>query len=199
MIRIATRTIVLGLLLVFFHTPLHAVMLSDASSWWDYSYTAVDATPGSYTINFDFRSEMSADVPNFTWPDAFFATVYYVDGLSQFDLESSSYDDWDELFSLEYLGPYDNYGSITASALGGDWYHFTATLDNEYNFIIPTFELYDGNFITGDSWVEIENVNVVLDSSPAPVPEPGTMLLMLTGLTGLGAAMKRKKHLSSYK
>ena len=62
---------------------------------------------------------------------------------------------------------------------------------NAYNYVIPTFELYDFNFADGDSKVFIDNVQI------NPVPEPATFLLLASGLAGLGGFLrKRKKFLN---
>ena len=57
---------------------------------------------------------------------------------------------------------------------------------------------------TAGIWTDggISNVRFVVtgNSGPAPIPEPGTLLLIGSGLVGLGAgARRRKKHLEHRK
>lgn len=182
-------------------------VLSDTNyASWSVLYQGESAVTGSYTIEFDFKNGLSAetledDPFGFSFPDVFFASIYFVDDLSTFyldiDPDNSSYNGATALFDMDYIGAYsnDDDGIIdgTISELDNGWYHFSLVFENTFNYIIPTFELMDWNFINDDSQVWIDNVQLTANQA-SPVPEPTTLLLMLTGLGGLGFGFQNKKR-----
>jgi len=197
-------------------TPLNGDFSSDLLSWttsgdvqWEtgsaslgdnlelYSllYQGVSATNGSYTLTFDFQSGLSDQIPTtdpFAFPDVLFASVYFVDDISTFDPYNFSFDDSLALFDLDDLGPYNVNGTIGASSLGVDWQHFSATFNNTHQFIIPTFEFMDFNYIDNDSQVWIDNVQLSANTAP-PVPEPSTGLLFFMGVATAISLQRRVK------
>lgn len=147
-------------------------------------YQALGVTDGSYVLEFDFYSGISDEVPDFTFPDVFFASLYFIDDLGAFDLETASYDDALALFDLDYSGVSNLTGEVVM--IGQGWYHFTLAFDTTYAYVIPAFELLNqndpnANLLLGlDSDVYIDNVSIV----PGVIPEPSTFVLV-----GIGGAM----------
>lgn len=166
-------------------------ILGDNNEFYSALYQGVALVPFIYTIEFDFKNALS-DVPDmpgdpFAFLDTFFASLYFIDDLDQFNLAASAYDDTLALFDLDASGVFNNNGTIGASAKGADWFHFSMTFDNTYNYVIPTFELFDFNFIDNDSQVFLDNVSM------NPVPEPATIVLLGSGLLGLGGVALRRR------
>jgi hypothetical protein len=75
--------------------------------------------------------------------------------------------------------------------LGTDWTHVTYAFSNAYQYVIPTFEIFDFNYAVGDSAVGIDNVSIT-SATPTPVPEPATIVIVGTGMAGL-AFLRRKR------
>jgi hypothetical protein len=137
-----------------------------------------------YRISFDFKNELSpvpydVDSGQFAFLDSFYATLYFVNSCSKFNLETCSFDYVLPLFDLDYNGPFNNHGNISQSIRGGDWLHFDMVFANHFHKVIPTFELFDLNYINDDSEVLIADVSI------SQVPIPGTILLLGAGLLGL--------------
>ncbi|WFP48582.1 hypothetical protein PL263_10700 [Methylomonas sp. EFPC3] len=158
-----------------------AAQLTDNQGGDSSLFQGVALASGQYTLEFDALNLLSRDIPNGNFPDAFFASLYFANDLNQFDLANGIFDNALALFDLDYSGVANNNGAISASALGGDWFHFSILFNNSYGFAIPTFELFNLNATDGDSQVLIDNV--VISSAPtSTVPEPASLLLWLIGL-----------------
>jgi hypothetical protein len=167
-----------------------AAVLGDSVYPYSSLYQGVALIPGTYSLDFDFENSLSSTISlddDFTFPDSFYATLYFSDDLSAFDLSNSGNPGF-LLFGLDTNGPIDNIGTIGPSNQVQGWLHFNATFTNSNAYAIPTFELFDGNYAAGDSTVSIDNVSI----TPAPVPEPGTLISVALGLAGLILAGKKK-------
>jgi hypothetical protein len=162
-------------------------VLGDNNEWYSLLYQDIALDTGAYTIEFDVSNLLSNVVPDFTFPDTFYASLYFIDDISAFDLDNGIYDDSLALFDLDYSGEYIYYdGTVSASSKGSDWFCFSMTFQNDYNYVIPAFELFDMNWINNDSLVLLDNVNI------NPVPEPATILLVGSGLLGLFGIRKKQ-------
>jgi hypothetical protein len=156
--------------------------LGDDGQWYSALYQFVASTPGLYEIEFDFYGGLSEEVPDFTFPDTFFASLYFIDDPGGFDLPGGIYGDAVGLMDMDYSGAYSDEGIITPSGIGPGWQHFSMSFD-----IIPAFELADFNFINNDSYCLVDNVAI----TPI-IPEPATLSILGGGLLGLLARRRRR-------
>lgn len=156
-------------------------------------YQGIAAGPGNFVLEFDFLGMLSSDLSAdpFAFPDTFFASILFIDDYSQFDLALGIFDDSLSLFDMDDLGVFNANPSATigTSALGGDWQHFRMAFNSAYTYVVPTFELWDFNYVIGDSEVQIDNVS--LTASQAPIPEPATLVLFSLGVLGVTLQKKR--------
>ena len=139
---------------------------------------------GEHVLEFDLLGELSAESPGgpFGFLDTVFASLYFADDLAGFDLSPGSFDDFQELLSLDAGGPFGVNGTVGASPLGGDWLRFELSFESSFDYAIPTFELFEQNFVDGDSRVLVDNVKIrAVDTGPA-IPEPGAASLYLIAL-----------------
>lgn len=169
-----------------------AACLADGLDWYSALWQPVSLAPGDYRIEFDVLGSLSADPGQGFGPDAFFASLYFADDPSAFDPWSLSFDDAMPLFDLDAAGPYNVEGTISQSALGGDWLHFAMDFTNSYLYAIPTFELFDANYVYGDSSVCVDNVVIAKCDQDAPVPEPASVIVLTLGLLGIAGRTARR-------
>lgn len=152
-------------------------------------YQGVALAPGSYEFQFDFLGDMSSNVPPGSFPDLFSASLYFIDDINSFDLVNSFFDDVIALFDLDFFGLAPINGSAGSSPKGAGWTRWALSFNNSYNFAIPTFETFDGNFLA-DSVVRIDNVSIT--ANPAQVPSPSSLILLLSGLIGIAARYRQR-------
>lgn len=165
--------------------------LADNGQIYSYLLQPVALASGQYRIEFDFENLLSADVtsdPN-AFPDSFFASLFFVNDLSTFDLANGVFDDVAPLLDADSSGVLNVAGVLSPSAVGPNWTHFSFDFTNNYNYVIPVFELLDFNFVSADSAVNLDNVSITQPTGV--VPEPATLTLMAMGLAGCVATRKR--------
>jgi hypothetical protein len=166
-----------------------AAVLGDDAATHSVLYQLVDWPMGSFSLEFDFQNNLSLDHPAGTFSDAFFASLYTTDHPETFDPDHGGFDSAVGLFDMDANGIYhvNANATITASPLGGTWFHYSGTLSNPSGTVIPYFEEFDLNFVNADSWVGIDNVQMQL------VPEPTALGLAATGaLAFLFRAWRRR-------
>lgn len=165
----------------------HAV-LQDPGTGYSVLYQGAALGVDFFRIDFDFQNVLSDNVLPGFFLDVFFASIYYIDDLAQFDLGSGGYDASAGLFDMDSTGAYNVNGSIGASPLGPEWLHYSGSLPNSYSNIVTVFEIHNLNGAGGDSLVRLDNVTVV-------VPEPGSGLLCAVGLLlGGGIRLVRSRR-----
>lgn len=153
-------------------------------------YQPVAWPVGSFTLEFDFREDISGSMPQGSFPDTAFASLYFADDPQTFDPNSpGSFNSAVGLFEIDTSGQYVLNGTVTPGIQGGDWYHYAITLENTSGYLIPYIELHDQNFITNDSRLYVDNFSVV-------VPEPATLALFGTGGLLMLARARRARHLA---
>lgn len=141
-------------------------------------YQPVALSSGQYRVEFDFLNGLSSVPPTFGFLDSFFASLYFVNDLSQLDILGGSFDAITPLFDLDANGVSNLTGSVGLSSKGGNWRHFGLTFQNNFNYVIPAFELLEQNQINADSTVRIDNVSIAVSA----VPEPSTFFLLGSGV-----------------
>jgi hypothetical protein len=168
-------------------------ILGDNNQIYSFLYQGVRHAPGLYAIEFDFLNTLSDTVPSdpFVFPDSFFASIYFVNEISQFDLGNAQYENAITLFDLDYSGAFNLNGTISSSLKGPEWSHFATTFTNKYDYIIPAFEIFDFNFENNDSRIFLDNVRI--QENLNVIPEPSTFFLLGGGLFVLLTESVRRK------
>lgn len=153
-------------------------------------YQLVALTPGQYSLRFDFLNGLSAVLPTLGFLDTFFASLYFINDGSQLDIFGGGFDAVTPLFDLDANGVVNLTGSVGVSVKGGNWQHYSLIFQNSFNYVVPAFELLEQNFVNADSTVRLDNVTIAAATSP--VPEPGTLLLVGSGLFFIGRMVRRR-------
>ena len=161
--------------------------LGDHGADRSYVYNFFPTGMGNFKISFDFRNNLS-EVPyvpgsdDFAFFDTFYATLYFVNSCSRFNLDNCSCQLAIPLFDLDHNGPFNVHGNIGPSQRGAGWLRFDMVFTNYFYLAVPTFELFNLNAIDHDSEVLIGDVSI------SQVPIPGTIFLLGAGLLGLFSA-----------
>ncbi len=155
----------------------------------------IDLAPGYYSIEFDYWiSALGAPLIywlddeniwqpcdqcpeggecDYTLPDLFWANLYF------------SLYEWSGIELFQNNGPTDP---------GDDRQHFYGVFQNPGSQITPMFEIFNDNFLDGDSLVYLDNIKINALGS-TPIPEPGTLGFMVLGLMGIAfVGSKRLFH-----
>lgn len=143
------------------------------------SYTGT----GVVNFEFDFFAGISDDVSSVNFSDVFGSSLYFTNDLATFDL-FGGYDDVQWMFDVDAYSETVYEGTITDSAVGTGWRHFSFEFVSSYDYVVAVFDIFEinGNI---DSTFQIDNVS--LSAVIASVPEPSSLVLFLCllGFAGL--------------
>ncbi len=145
-------------------------------------YQGIAVTPGQYEYHFDFKNQLSADIPTsdpFAFSDTAFFSLYFANDAAS--IAAFPPTDFVALFDLDAAGPFFVDANVIFTSQG-DWTHVSYTFNNQFAYAMPAFELLDFNFISGDSLLLIDNVSLNKIVPPSTVPNPSVLWLMLIGL-----------------
>ncbi len=132
-------------------------LISDSSSS-NHLYQSIATTPGEYTLSFDFFSGISNTSPQNAFYDTFFSSIYFTNNAAIFDVDSLQFNSSLALFDYDDYGINLHNGFLSNSSKGPDWFRFQITFNVNNNFVLPFFELFNLNAVSGDSSVRIDNV-----------------------------------------
>lgn len=161
-------------------------LLSDAGAAHSTLHQAAEWDAPTFTIELEFQDLLSNTIEPGRFPDAFFASAYFVDDLGSFDLATLSYDHALPLFTITTgQDLLVHTGTVGPGESGENWQRYQATLSCDYAYVIPVFELLDYNLTTGDSGVQIDHVLII--------PEPRVVALLGLGTVILLRVTRRRR------
>lgn len=151
------------------------------ASFWR-AFELLPARP--HTLCFDLAPLMQFTDEFGTFPDTFFASLYFVNDLADFDLATGRFDDSLELLDADYEGIRLGDGSV----MPGDgsvvpFERWCIDFVTRFRYVIPVFELIDGDF-TENSSVRLDNVFLTTEDEPV-IPEPAHLVALGLGLSAL--------------
>jgi len=155
---------------------------SDPFSFGSALYQGIAVTSGQYEYSFDFKNQLSADIPTndpFAFFDTAFFSLYFANDATS--IATFPPTDFVALFDLDALGPFFVDPNVVLTSQG-DWTHVSYTFNNQFAYAMPAFELFDFNFILADSSLLIDNVSLKKIVPPSTVPNPSALWLILIGL-----------------
>lgn len=141
-------------------------VLTDTNDYHSFMFQADNPGTGPFTLSFDFFNGLSANVPPGRFRDSFYASLYYVDNLSDFITEHDRFDNSDGVMDADAGGTFNIRGTITPVTNHTGWIHFSGTFTNNYTYAIIMFELYSLNATPGDSSIRIDNVIITNETAP---------------------------------
>jgi hypothetical protein len=158
--------------------------LSDVNGW-SYLYQGVASSQGMQTLSFDYKASINT-VSGGSFSDLFSSSIYF----GSFNPNDPT--TWTNSLTLLDKNAWSlTVYNGTVKDLDDGWSRLTLSFINTANLLFLDFELFDENQILGDGAVSIRNVS--LDPVAATVPEPSTLLLLVTGLLSCSTIFIRKK------
>lgn len=146
-------------------------------------FQASNTGAGVVNFEFDFFAGISDVVTSGHFSDIFVNSLYFTNDLATFDL-FGGYDDVQWMFDVDAYGEIVYDGTITDSAVGTGWRHFSFEFVSSYDYVVAVFDIFEINGSI-DSTIQIDNVS--LSAVIASVPEPSSLVLFLSllGFAGL--------------
>lgn len=154
------------------------VELNDNSGVLGAAWQVFELPTGSHTVSFDVQSGLSDTYASGTFPDAVFASLFFVDAWEDFDPTEGGSAASQALFDYDHLGAYNLNGTLAPTVGRDGWWTYQGSFDLSTPYVVVAFELDSLNQELGDSLFKIDNVAVA-------VPEPGIGSLLAAGLIGL--------------
>ena len=141
-------------------------VLDDRQTPHVFLFQAVRADAGFVSITFDFQSTLSDQAAPNAFRDSFYASLYEVANPSDFITEHDKFIASHGLMDMDASGPFDVQGTVSATPGRAGWSRFTGTVPVTQPYVVVVFELYDLNFVVGDSAVHVDNVSVLPGAAP---------------------------------
>ena len=123
-------------------------------------YQSVALASGLYTLEFDFHDALSAEVSSGTFADAFFSSLYFIDDILSFDIDGGVFDSSLSLIDADSASTDVLIGTVSESDKGEGWSHYVLNFSNNFEYVVPVFELFDLNLTGNDSSAAIDNVEI---------------------------------------
>ncbi len=160
--------------------------LSDNGVIYSFLYQEAAFPTGSYTLSFDYKLQTLGTAPTdipFAFNDLFSISLYFANSTGEMNPSANTFPNPSASNTLL---------SMDSNSGNANWRHYSQTFENSYLYVLPTFELFDLNYVNNDSAVFINNINV---SENNPVPAPTAILQLGSGLLGLFCfrRLQRKK------
>lgn len=143
-----------------------AAVLDDRRTPHVFLFQTALAGAGSLAVTFDFRSEISAQSTSNALRDSFYASLYEIAEPADFITEHDRFAAAHGLLDLDAAGPFDVQGTVGPAPGRAGWSRFAGTVAVSQSYVAILFELYDLNFVAGDSAVRVDNVSVRPGAAP---------------------------------
>jgi hypothetical protein len=154
-------------------------VLVDGPSGGAMLFQGVDLVADTYVLSFDVQSALSSAFTPGTFPDTFFASLYFIDDAGDLDIGGGVFDASLGLMDLDWQGVFNSVGTVGPSLKGPGWFHYSTVFVMNHAHVAVAFDLVNLNGQPGDSSVRLDNVMI------AVIPEPSTWGLTLAGLAWL--------------
>lgn len=162
-----------------------SVRIGDGAGGYASFWRAFELLPARpHTLCFDLAPLMQYTDEFGTFPDTFFASLYFVNDLADFDLATGQNIPSRALLDADFEGVRLGDGSVVP----GDgsvvpFERWCIDFVTRFRYVIPVFELIDGDF-TENSSVRLDNVFLTTADEPV-IPEPAHLVALGLGLTAL--------------
>ena len=187
------KTVVLLSLSIVLLFSAHAFAIPVNFSGLEWNFTT--DTNGSYDVGPDGISITIMGGNNESWdagytdlaisaPKSVDATIHFDWSYQTFDTDGPAYDPFGYFVDNEFSPLTADWGSATQNGSTS----FSVTAGQIYGFRVFTVDN-----VYGSATATISNFSNSDTQNPAPVPEPGTMILLSTGLMSVAGLMRRSR------